>query len=63
MLERFGALRKVKNAFFWPQFFFYLTMFRCVGFIGAPVWFFNIAPGDFDFGAVFYDTPVQKSCK
>ena len=38
--------------------FFYLTLFRCVCFIGAPVLFHTNAPVHFCFGAVFNDAPV-----
>ena len=43
--------------------FFYLTLFQCTGFIGAPVLFLTNAPAGFCFGTVFYDASARKSCE
>ena len=44
---------------FFGRNFFYLTLFRCAWFIGAPVLFLMNAPVGLCFGTMFYDAPVQ----
>ena len=68
MMHRGGIYLKhqciifVKRRFFGLNFFFFnVTLFLCMQFIGTLVLLDKNASASFCFGAIFYDAPVQKS--